>query len=154
MGLEIERKFLVDPEGAWRAAPRTRYRQGYLSTDRDRTVRVRTVGDQGFLTIKGVTVGATRLEYEYPIPGPDAEQLLSGLCHKPLIEKDRYRLEHQGLAWEVDEFFGDNLGLILAEVELQSEDQAFALPDWVRSEVTGDPRYYNANLIRHPFCSW
>mgnify|MGYP000013519901 FL=1 len=154
MAIEIERKFLVDPDGAWRTAPCTRYRQGYLSTDKERTVRVRTIGEQGYLTIKGVTRGASRLEYEYPIPGDDAEQLLSGLCHKPLIEKDRYRLEHQGLEWEVDEFFGDNQGLILAEVELQSEDQALMLPEWVRAEVTDDARYYNANLIEHPYSAW
>jgi CYTH domain-containing protein len=154
MAVEIERKFLVDPDGVWRAAPGIRYRQGYLSTDKERTVRVRTIGEQGYLTIKGVTRGASRLEYEYLIPGADAEQLLSGLCKKPLIEKDRHRLEHQGLVWEIDEFFGDNQGLILAEVELQREGQALVLPAWVRAEVTEDPRYYNANLIEHPFSAW
>lgn len=154
MGTEIERKFLVDPQGAWRSAPVTRFRQGYLSTTKERTVRVRTAGDRGYLTIKGITRGATRREYEYPIPLTDAEQLLNGLCEKPLIEKDRYKLDHQGLVWEIDEFFGDNQGLILAEVELSSEDQVFARPDWVGEEVTEDPRYYNANLIKNPFTRW
>lgn len=154
MGIEIERKFLVDQRGAWRSAPVTRFRQGYLSTAKERTVRVRTAGNQGYLTIKGTTQGATRLEYEYPIPLADAEQLLNELCEQPLIEKDRYKLNHQGLIWEIDEFFGENQGLILAEVELSSEDQPFAKPDWVREEVTEEPRYYNANLIKHPFTRW
>jgi CYTH domain-containing protein len=154
MGIEIERKFLVDPRGTWRSAAVTRFRQGYLSMDKERTVRVRAAGDQGYLTIKGTTRGATRREYEYPIPLADAEQLLDELCEKPLIEKDRYKLDHQGLTWEVDEFFGDNQGLIVAEVELSSEDQVFARPDWLREEVTTDPRYYNANLIKHPFSHW
>lgn len=154
MGIEIERKFLVDPRGSWRSAPATRFRQGYLSTAKERTVRVRTAGEKGYLTIKGITRGATRLEYEYSIPLADAEQLLDELCERPLIEKDRYKLDHQGLTWEVDEFFGDNQGLILAEVELSSEDQVFARPEWVRDEVTQDPRYYNANLIKHPYTRW
>ena len=154
MGLEIERKFLVDPRGAWRAAPCKRYRQGYLSTEKERTVRVRSIGERGYLTIKGISHGASRLEYEYEIPGTDADELLSRLCQKPLIEKDRYRVAHRDLVWEVDEFFGDNQGLILAEVELTSENQALTLPDWVRNEVTADPRYYNSNLIRHPYSRW
>ncbi len=153
MGTEIERKFLVK-EGAWRQAPATRYRQGYLSTVKERTVRARTIGDKAYLTIKGVTVGASRLEFEYEIPVEDANQLLNELCERPLIEKDRYKLEHAGLTWEVDEFFGDNQGLILAEVELEGEDQAFEKPDWVTDEVTEDPRYYNANLISHPYSRW
>lgn len=153
MGTEIERKFLVE-EGAWRQAPATRYRQGYLSTVKERTVRVRTIGDQGYLTIKGLSVGASRLEFEYPIPVDDANQLLSELCERPLIEKDRHKLDHAGLTWEVDEFFGENQGLILAEVELASEDQPFARPDWVTEEVTEDPRYFNANLIANPYSRW
>lgn len=154
MAIEIERKFLVDPQGAWRTAPSTRYRQGYLSTAKERTVRVRTVADRGYLTVKGITQGATRREYEYRIPREDVEQMLDELCEKPLIEKNRYKLDHEGLVWEIDEFFGDNRGLILAEVELSAKDQAFERPDWVREEVTEDPRYYNANLIMHPFTRW
>ena len=153
MGKEIERKFLVKSD-AWRAAKGTKYRQGYLSSVKERTVRVRTVDGKGYLTIKGISVGATRLEFEYEIPARDAAELLNQLCEKPLIEKNRSRLEHQGLIWEVDEFFGENTGLVVAEVELRSENQAFEKPDWVGQEVTGDPRYFNANLIKHPFSQW
>ena len=153
MGIEIERKFLVN-EGVWREAPATRYRQGYLSTVKERTVRVRTIGDKGYLTIKGISVGAARLEFEYEIPAEDADKLLTELCEKPLIEKTRYKLEHEGLTWEVDEFFGENQGLIVAEVELASEDQRFEAPPWIGPEVTEDPRYYNANLIEHPYSRW
>jgi CYTH domain-containing protein len=154
MPLEIERKFLVRGEG-WRdQGGGIPYRQGYLSTVPDRTVRVRLVRDKGYLTIKGVSVGATRAEYEYEIPAVEASEMLDNLCERPLIEKTRYRVEHQGLIWEVDEFDGDNAGLIIAEVELDAEDQAIILPDWVGNEVTGDPRYYNANLITDPFTNW
>ena len=153
MAHEIERKFLVT-EGSWRKAALQTYRQGYLSTVKERTVRVRTVNDKGFLTVKGISVGASRLEFEYEIPVADADEMLDTLCEKPLIEKHRYKLDHGGLTWEVDVFFGDNEGLIVAEVELQSEDQALDKPDWVAEEVTSDPRYYNANLIEHPYCNW
>ena len=154
MAQEIERKFLVNGD-AWRAlASGTRYRQGYLSTVKERTVRVRTIDDQGFLTIKGVTVGARRAEYEYPIPVQDANEMLDGLCERPLIEKTRYKIKHAGLIWEVDEFAGENQGLIIAEVELSDEAQALELPEWVGAEVTDDPRYYNANLIAHPYRTW
>lgn len=153
MGTEIERKFLVK-QGAWRDASATRYRQGYLSTDKERTVRVRTISDKAYLTIKGITVGASRTEFEYEIPVMDAEEMLDNLCEKPLIEKNRYMVEVGALTWEVDEFFGENEGLIIAEIELQSEDQPFDKPDWVTEEVTADPRYYNANLINHPYNRW
>ena len=153
MGTEIERKFLVE-EGAWRDANATRYRQGYLSTVKERTVRVRTINDKAYLTIKGVTVGASRAEYEYEIPVADAEEMLDNLCEKPIIEKNRYKLEAGTLTWEVDEFFGENQGLKIAEIELQSEDQTFDKPEWVTKEVTEDPRYYNANLIKNPYSSW
>jgi adenylate cyclase len=154
MGQEIERKFLTRDD-SWRAgAAGTRYRQGYLSVDQTRTVRVRTAGSQGFLTVKGKTEGAARLEFEYPIPLADAEQLLTELCQRPLIEKVRYRIPHAGLVWEVDEFEGENAGLILAEVELEREDQAVELPPWAGEEVTGQPRYYNANLIALPYSRW
>lgn len=154
MGKEIERKFLVSGED-WRAlAEGVAYRQGYLSTVKERTVRVRTIGDKGFLTIKGITVGATRSEYEYPIPADDANQMLDDLCEKPIIEKRRYKIPKGGFTWEVDEFDGVNAGLIVAEVELESEDQAFEKPSWVGDEVSGDPRYFNANLIANPFTKW
>ena len=153
MGTEIERKFLVK-EGAWREASATRYRQGYLSTVKERTVRVRTISDKGYLTIKGITVGASRAEFEYEIPVADAEEMLDTLCEKPLIEKNRYKVVDGALTWEVDEFFGENAGLIIAEIELQSENQSFDKPEWVTEEVTADPRYYNANLINNPYTRW
>lgn len=154
MAKEIERKFLIKGE-AWRAlAEGTMYRQGYLNSAKERTVRVRTVGDKAFLTIKGITVGATRAEYEYEIPFADCNALLDDLAEKPLIEKKRYKIKQGEFTWEVDEFFGDNQGLIVAEIELTSEDQQFGKPDWIGEEVTGDPRYFNSNLIKHPFTRW
>lgn len=154
MAVEIERKFLLQGDG-WRGlAPGKHYRQGYLSTVAARTVRVRVIEDSGYLTIKGATSNATRAEYEYVIPVEDAHAMLDTLCERPLIEKTRYRIEYQGMIWEVDEFAGENAGLLLAEVELDSEDQVIALPDWVGKEVTGEPRYYNANLIANPFSQW
>jgi len=154
MAKEIERKFLVRGE-VWREkAEGLSYRQGYLSTEKERTVRVRTIDSKGFLTIKGINVGATRNEFEYDIPVEDANQMLDELCLKPIIEKKRYQIEHGGFIWEVDEFFGDNEGLILAEIELESENQSFETPSWIAEEVTGDPRYFNSNLIAQPFSSW
>jgi len=153
MGKEIERKYLVLGD-AWRALARgVRYRQGYLSTVKERTVRVRTVGDRGYLTVKGLTVGATRREFEYEIPADDTAALLE-MCEQPLVEKVRYTIPFGGLAWEVDEFEGVNQGLVVAECELSSEDQRIELPPWIGQEVTGDPRYFNSNLIAHPFSTW
>lgn len=154
MGKEIERKFLVIGND-WRALDQgTMYRQGYLNSAKERTVRVRTVGDKAFLTIKGITVGATRAEYEYEIPFADCNALLDNLAEKPLIEKKRYKIKQGAFVWEIDEFFGENQGLIVAEIELASEDQQFEKPHWVGEEVTGDPRYFNSNLIKHPFTKW
>ena len=154
MATEIERKFLVKDD-SWRGlGPGSRYRQGYLSTDHERTVRARVVAGKGYLTIKGKTVNAARAEYEYSIPLQDAEAILDELCERPLIEKTRYRIDYQGLVWEVDEFEGENAGLVIAEVELASADQAVSLPGWIGEEVTADPRYYNANLIANPFSRW
>jgi CYTH domain-containing protein len=152
MGKEIERKFLVK-EGAWRNAKGTRYRQGYLNSAKERNVRVRTMEDKAYLTIKGIAIGASRMEFEYEIPLQDADELLE-ICEKPLIEKTRYKVQEGGFVWEVDEFFRENQGLIVAEVELESEDQEFPKPDWVREEVTGDPRYFNSNLIKNPYIKW
>ena len=152
MGREIERKFAVKT-GVWRNTKATTYRQGYLSTVKERTVRVRIIEDKGYLTIKGISIGASRLEFEYEIPRQDADALLE-ICEKPLIEKNRYKVEHDGFVWEVDEFFGENLGLIIAELELESEDQYFPKPDWIGEEVTGDPRYFNSNLVRNPYTKW
>jgi adenylate cyclase len=117
-------------------------------------VRVRIAGEQGFLTIKGKTQGISRLEFEYEIPLADAHTLLTELCEKPLIEKYRYLLDYEGFTWEIDEFLGDNAGLIVAEIELKSENQAFVQPDWLGEEVSHDPRYLNANLIRNPYKNW
>ena len=153
MGKEIERKFLVAGD-AWRQGEGVVYRQGYLNTDKHRTVRVRVVGDQGYLTIKGITQGATRQEYEYTIPVADASDMLDELCEGPIIEKRRYRIPQGPLVWEVDEFFGDNQGLVVAEVELEREDQPVDKPSWLGKEVTGDARYYNANLVQHPYSQW
>ncbi|WP_411331053.1 CYTH domain-containing protein [Desulfovibrio desulfuricans] len=154
MGKEIERKFLINGD-AWRMlAEGTMYRQGYLNSAKERTVRVRTVGEKAFLTIKGITVGATRAEYEYEIPFDDCNALLDNLAEKPLIEKKRYKIKQGEFIWEIDEFFGDNQGLIVAEIELTSEDQKFDKPSWIGAEVTGDPRYFNSNLIKNPFTRW
>lgn len=154
MGVEIERKFLLQGD-AWRGLGQAvLLRQGYLSSARERVVRVRIEGEQAMLSIKGANVGATRGEWEYPIPLADAVELLDGLCEQPLIEKYRHRIEHAGMVWEVDEFLGANAGLVVAEIELASEDQPFEKPEWIGAEVSGDARYYNANLIRHPFSQW
>jgi CYTH domain-containing protein len=119
-----------------------------------RTVRVRIVGNRGFLTVKGLTKGIERTEYEYEIPVEDARSILTELCEKPVIEKKRCRIEYKGLIWEVDEFFGENKGLVLAEVELTREDRTFEKPEWVGKEVSADHRYQNANLVKHPYASW
>jgi adenylate cyclase len=154
MGKEIERKFLVRGD-VWRSlAKGTTYRQGYLNSAKERTVRIRTIDDNAFLTIKGLTVGATRSEYEYEIPLADCNAMLDALAEKPIIEKKRYKVPMEGLTWEIDEFFGDNTGLIVAEVELESETQIFEKPEWVGEEVTADPRYFNSNLIKHPYTKW
>ena len=153
MGTEIERKFLVRGN-EWRTGEGATFRQGYLSTDHQRTVRVRIADKIALLTVKGETHGTTRAEYEYPIPLQDALEMLEDLCVRPLIEKRRYEVEHGGLMWELDEFFNDNDGLILAEVELASEDQEIAIPPWIGREVTGDPRYYNSNLVQSPYSTW
>lgn len=154
MAKEIERKFLVTSD-AWRAlAKGTHYKQGYLNSVKERTVRIRTIDDKAFLTIKGITVGVTRQEYEYEIPYADCNAMLDNLAEKPIIEKARYKIQHEGLVWEVDEFFGVNEGLIVAEVELESEDQAFNKPAWIGDEISSDPRYFNSNLVANPYSTW
>ncbi|WP_229365974.1 CYTH domain-containing protein [Fibrisoma montanum] len=152
--MEIERKFLVNGTDWKQEVSGLFYRQGYLSSQPDRTVRVRTVEDKGYLTIKGKTSGASRSEYEYVIPYEDAVAMLDQLCETPIIEKVRYRIPYEGLVWEIDEFQGENLGLIVAEVELTDEKQAIQLPPWVGKEVTTEAKYYNANLFKHPFSKW
>jgi CYTH domain-containing protein len=152
MGIEIERKFLVVGDD-WRRAPPVAYAQGYLNRDKQRTVRVRVVQDQAWLTIKGANAGATRAEFDYAIPVADAEQLLA-LCDGPLVRKLRRVVVHAGARWEIDEFQGENAGLVVAEIELASEAQAFEAPPWLGAEVTHDPRYYNSNLAGTPFSTW
>ncbi|MES2299978.1 MAG: CYTH domain-containing protein [Pseudomonadota bacterium] len=154
MGVEIERKFLLRGE-AWRALGQpVLLRQAYLSSDPARVVRVRTQGERAFLTIKGPSVGAVRAEWEYPIPLADANEMIEHMCESAPIEKYRRRIAHAGHVWEVDEFLGANAGLVVAEIELESEDQVFDKPDWVGEEVTSDARYFNSNLLRHPYTDW
>jgi adenylate cyclase len=154
MGQEIERKFLVIAPTYRELAKGTHYKQGYLNSQKERVVRVRTIDETGFMTIKGITKGATRLEYEYEIPASDANELLDLLCEQPIIDKHRYKVKMGEFVWEIDEFHGDNEGLTVAEVELESEDQEYPKPDWIGEEVTGDPRYYNSNLIANPYSKW
>ncbi|AMK09698.1 MAG: CYTH domain-containing protein [Pseudodesulfovibrio sp.] len=154
MAKEIERKFLLVGDDWRELAKGTHYRQGYLNSAKERTVRVRTIDDKGFLTIKGITTGATRVEYEYEIPHAECTEMLDDLAEKPIIEKARYKIEFGGFIWEVDEFFGVNKGLVVAEIELPSEDQSFEKPSWVGEEVTGDPRYFNSNLVANPYTTW
>jgi CYTH domain-containing protein len=153
MATEIERKFLVKGDSWKDLGQGVLYRQGYLPTEAGVTVRVRLVGDRGFLTIKGVSTGYSRSEYEYPIPVEEAQEILDNLCDRPLIEKIRYKILQGDLIWEVDEFLGENQGLVIAEVELQAEDQIIDLPDWIDREVS-DPKYFNANLVKHPYTQW
>jgi adenylate cyclase len=155
MGVEIERKYLVDKEKWQQSARGNRrfYQQGYLLTDPAKTIRVRLSDKDAFITIKGSTVGASRLEYEYAIPRQDAKELLDGFCVS-VITKYRYEVQFGDKLWEVDEFVGDNEGLIIAEIELSSEEETFDLPEWVDKEVTGDKRYYNSYLSMHPYKNW
>lgn len=154
MGSEIERKFLVKSADYKEAAVGMLIKQGYLSSNPSSTVRVRLVGNKGFITVKGKMFGVTRLEFEYEIPVEDAEQMLESLCEKPIIEKCRYRYTMKQHIWEVDEFYGENDGLIVAEIELNDENEDFEKPSWIGSEVTDDYRYLNSNLIKHPYRDW
>ena len=152
MALEIERKFLVTGNH-WHVTIGVQFSQGYLNRNKYRTVRVRVAGNQGFLTIKGATSGATRTEFEYEIPVSDAESLLQ-MCEGPIIQKLRRNIDYKGFKWEIDEFQGDNLGLVVAEIELSDENQPFEKPSWIGKEVTYDARYFNSNLAQHPFNTW
>ncbi|HIB29302.1 MAG TPA: CYTH domain-containing protein [Candidatus Marinimicrobia bacterium] len=157
MGKEIECKFLVSslPEGM----SGTTMHQGYLQPEKERAVRIRTVekdgSKKGVLTIKGLgdASGMSRYEFEIEIPVLDADHLLS-LCDQPLIEKTRYKYDYEGVTWEIDEFHGVNDGLVVAEVELESEDQQFEKPDFIGEEVTGQVKYYNMMLLKNPFSTW
>ena len=154
MGEEVERKFLVIGDGWRKNARGVAYRQGFLSTDPERTVRVRIAGTRGSITVKGRTVGARRAEFEYEIPWTDAREMLDTLCKRPLIEKVRYTLLVGSQTWEIDVFEGDNEGLVIAEIELASEEEAFEHPEWIGDEVTDDPRYFNSNLVAKPYRTW
>lgn len=155
MGQEIERKFLIK-ESEWEKLDKPsgkQLRQGYILTDPNKTIRVRIADKTAWLTIKGISVGASRLEFEYEIPLQEGNELLDKFSEAEL-EKVRYEIAHKGKLWEVDVFAGDNKGLIVAEIELLSEDEQFDLPDWVAQEVTHDKKYYNSNLTKYPFKNW
>lgn len=154
MGVEIERKFLLKDSSWKRGNAGKYYCQGYLTREKGRTVRVRVVEDRAFLTVKGLSNGPSRSEYEYEIPVSDGQELLDTLCYQPLIEKKRYLVSYAGMIWEIDEFLGANKGLVVAEIELESVGQKFEKPPWAGDEVTGDPRYYNSRLCVNPFDSW
>ncbi len=154
--IEIERKFLVTSNNFKNEAQKsTRIMQGFLNTDPERTVRIRIKGDQGFITVKGIgnESGTSRFEWEKEIDVNDAEQLLK-ICEPGIIEKTRYEIQSGRHTVEVDEFFGQNQGLIVAEIELNHENESFLKPDWLGKEVTGDPKYYNAQLSKNPFVLW
>lgn len=154
MAKEVERKFLVKNED-WRGLGSSEeYCQGFLSTHPERVVRIRIAGTKATLTIKGKTQGISRAEFEYPLPMDEARTLLDHMCERPLIEKVRHVITHQGMVWEVDEFMGENQGLVIAEVELPDENHSVPLPPWVGEEVSHDPRYFNANLVSNPFSRW
>ena len=154
MPQEIERKFLLKNDG-WRAQAHRSQRmsQGYLASGGRVSVRVRIAGDEAWLNMKTGRVGASRQEYEYAIPADEARELLA-LADGPLIDKTRHYVEHDGMTWEVDEFHGDNAGLVVAELELESEGQRFATPSWLGKEVTMHARYYNSRLVQYPYRAW
>lgn len=155
MAIEIERKFLVDKE-KWEQLEKPtpkHLRQGYIFSDESKTIRVRVADDLGYITIKGSTTGMSRSEFEYSIPANEGKELLDSFAVSEL-EKYRYNINYAGKLWEVDVFLGDNQGLMVAEIELESEDEQFELPQWVTTEVTGDKRYYNSKLSTHPFKNW
>ena len=153
MAQEIERKFLVRGD-AWRTNHGTLIRQGYLHNEIDGTVRVRAKGQRAYLTVKGGLTGITRTEFEYEIPIYEANKMLDELCQKPLIEKIRHEVLVGRFKWEIDEFLGENAGLVVAEIELEKEDQEFPKPDWLGEEVSDDARYLNANLVKNPYSKW
>lgn len=155
MATEIERKFLVIND-SWRnnVTDDIHYLQGYFTTNESCSIRVRIGGGKADLNIKSATLGITRSEYDYPIPVQDAREMLDTLCIKPLIEKTRYHVRHHDRLWEIDVFAGDNAGLVVAEVELESADAVITLPDWIGEDVSHDPRYYNVCLVEHPYKNW
>jgi adenylate cyclase len=155
MTIEVEHKFLIANDN-WRKhiTKSIKYRQGYLSSLATNSIRVRISDDHAWLNIKSATIGTYRHEYEYEIPLSDANEILNNLCKKPLIEKTRHFVTHDTNIWEIDEFEGENKGLIVAEIELSEIGQPFSKPDWLGKEVTYDLRYYNNNLASHPYSEW
>ncbi len=155
MGKEIERKFLIKNDH-WRqqVSGQVSIRQGYMASQPTCSVRVRIADKHATLNIKGATLTISRTEYEYAIPVPDAQELLANMCEGPIIEKTRYIVKYRDHTWEIDEFLGANQGLLVAEIELKSEDESFDLPEWIGEEVSEDPRYYNVCLVEHPYTKW
>lgn len=154
MAIEIERKFLLK-NSDWRnqTSKEIEIKQGYLNSNKNRTVRIRVKGNIGLMTVKGKTINASRKEFEYQVPLEDAKEMLQ-LCEQPIIEKIRFEIQHNQKVWEIDEFIGINEGLIIAEIELDDEDEMFELPSWIGAEVTLDPKYYNSNLVENPYSQW
>lgn len=155
MGIEIERKFLVAND-SWRkdVISETRLKQGYLANQERASVRVRIGGDKAYLNIKSATLNIRRSEFEYEVPVSDAEEMLEQVAIRPFIDKTRYKVKWGEHIWEVDLFHGENEGLIVAEIELEAEDESFQIPEWVEKEVSGDPKYFNVCLVKNPFCKW
>ncbi len=155
MGIEIERKFLVINDN-WRnsVTKSSHYTQGYFATNDECSIRIRISDDKAELNIKSATLGISRSEYNYSIPMVDAEEILNKLCIRPLIEKTRFHVEHENHLWEIDEFTGENEGLVVAEIELDSADTTFSKPEWAGDEVSDDVRYYNVCLVKNPFTTW
>ena len=154
MALEIERKYLVADTAFLDGLTGVYFKQGYISAGEGTTVRVRIEGERAVITLKGMSKGVTRSEYEYEIPFADAEGMLEEFCLGPFIEKTRYTITWRGRAWEVDLFAGENKGLVVAEIELQSEEEVIEKPPWLGKEVSGDSRYYNGSLVNNPFGGW
>lgn len=154
MAKEIERKFLVLNDDYKKQSEGILYKQGFLSIHKERVVRIRLIGDKGFLTVKGITKNISRCEFEYEIPFKEAEYMLNELCENPIIVKFRFKIAMENFVWEVDEFQEENEGLVVAEIELEEENQEYPIPSWLGKEVSGDPKYYNANLVRFPFSKW
>lgn len=154
MAIEIERKFTVKSQSYRELSSSSKIAQGYICNEKNRVVRVRIYGEKAFITIKDAAVEFSRHEFEYEIPIADAQELLDVMCQKPIIEKTRYRYPFKGFCWEIDEFHGDNEGLIIAEIELPEKQSEFEKPDFINEEVTHDTRYYNSNLIDKPYKKW
>lgn len=154
MAIEIERKYLLTSDDYKISSTSKTIVQGYICSDKNRVVRVRIYGEKAYITIKNATIGFARNEFEYAIPVADAQVMLAEICEKPIIEKVRHRYEHKGFCWEIDEFHGENEGLVMAEIELPSVDCQFEKPTFIGAEVTNDSRYYNASLIKNPYKNW